>query len=95
MEHEAGKMPLQIFVENGFDPHMIGQGRIDKCSSRWRRKAIRPEGVHDLKKGHSGRKKCETGELSLEQQLEYLKQQNTYLKQGIPSCGNCVAWKGR
>lgn len=81
VEHTAGKMPLQIFVENGFDPNMMGQGRIDKCSTRWRRKAERPEGVHDLKKGHSGKNKCGIGELSLEQQLEYLKQQNAYLKQ--------------
>ena len=54
MECAAGKMPLEIFIENGFDPIMIGQNRIDKCAGRWRKKAYRPEGVHDLKKGHSG-----------------------------------------
>lgn len=56
MEYEAGKMPLQIFVKNGFDTIMLGQNRIDKYCTRWRKKAYRPEGVHDLKKGHSGKK---------------------------------------
>lgn len=79
MEYDTGKLPLEIFIENGFDPIMIGQNRIDKCSTRWRRKANRPEGVHDLKKGHSGKKKYV--ELSLEEELVRLKQQNEYLKQ--------------
>lgn len=79
VEYATGKLPLEIFVENGFDPIMLGQNRIDKCSQRWRRKVNRPEGVHDLKKGHSGKKKHV--ELSLEEELAQLKQQNEYLKQ--------------
>lgn len=80
-EHESGKLPQQIFIEAGFDPQMIGQGRIDKASCRWRRKALRPEGVFDIKKGHSGKKKGNLTEMSLEVEIEYLKQQNSYLRQ--------------
>lgn len=79
MEYAAGKMPLQIFVENGFDSIMLGQNRIDKCCMRWRKKACRPEGVHDLKKGHSGKKNH--GKFTHEDELAHLKQQNEYLKQ--------------
>ena len=80
-EYAAGKLPLQIFVEAGFDPQVIGQGRIDKASCRWRRKASRPGGVLDQKKGHSGRKNTSNCPISTEEQIEYLKQQNEYLRQ--------------
>ena len=80
-EYAAGKLPLQIFVEAGFNLQMIGQGRIDKASCRWRRKAFRPGGVFDQKKGHSGRKNTLNGQISTEEQIEYLKQQNEYLRQ--------------
>lgn len=80
-EHAAGKLPTQIFIEAGFDPNIIGQGRIDRASNRWRSKATRPGGVCNQKKGHSGRKNISNREISLDEQIEYLKQQNTYLRQ--------------
>lgn len=80
-EHNAGKLPRDIFIENGFDPEMIGQNRIDKCSCRWRLKSNRPEGVRDIRKGNSGRTKDSKGEVSIEEELIRLKQQNEYLKQ--------------
>ena len=80
-EYAAGKLPLQIFIEAGFDPQVIGQGRIDKAGCRWRRKASRPGGVLDQKKGHSGRKNTSNCPISTEEQIEYLKQQNEYLRQ--------------
>lgn len=80
-EHNAGKLPSDIFIENGFYPEMIGQNRIDKCSSRWRLKAVRSEVVRDIRKGNSGRTKASKDELSIEEELLRLKQQNEYLKQ--------------
>jgi transposase len=47
-EHNAGKLPRDIFIENGFDPEMLGQNRFDRCSVRWHSKANRPEGVRDI-----------------------------------------------
>ena len=80
-EHAAGKLPLEIFVEAGFDPKLIGQGRIDTASIRWRRKATPPGGVCDQKKGHSGIKLSDDKEKSLQEQIDELKQQNAYLRQ--------------
>ncbi|MGO5076191.1 HTH domain-containing protein [Clostridium sporogenes] len=31
-EHNAGKLPRDIFIENGFAPEMLDQNRIDHCS---------------------------------------------------------------
>lgn len=80
-EYAAGKPPLQIFTEAGFDQEMIGQGRIDKAASRWRRKENRPGGVIDQKKGNSGRKQSGNSEINTMGELEYLRQQNAYLRQ--------------
>jgi hypothetical protein len=80
-EYAAGKLPLQIFIEAGFDPQVIGQGRIDKAGCHWQRKTSRPGGVFDQKKGHSGRKNTLNGQISTKEQIEYLKQQNEYLRQ--------------
>lgn len=80
-EHNSGKLPRDIFIENGLDPEMLGQNRIDRCSVRWRLKANRPEGVRDIRKGNSGRNKVSKDELSIEDELICLKHQNEYLKQ--------------
>ncbi len=80
-EYNAGKMPLEIFVEAGFNQKLIGQGRIDKAAARWKRKEHRPGGVSDQKKGHSGRKIQSNTQQTLEEELSYLKQQNAYLRQ--------------
>ena len=80
-EYAAGKSPLQIFTEAGFDQEMIGQGRIDKAASRWRHKANRPGGVIDQKKGNSGKKQLKNSKINAMDELEYLRQQNAYLRQ--------------
>ncbi|MGK0466945.1 MAG: putative transposase [Clostridium sp.] len=35
-EYTAGKLPRQIFEENGFDINIIGLKRIEQSSQRWR-----------------------------------------------------------
>ncbi len=80
-QYQTGKMPLDIFIEAGFDQKLIGQGRIDKAAGRWKRKALRPGGVYDQKKGHSGKKLSGNKELSLDEEIQFLKQQNAYLRQ--------------
>ena len=87
-EHAAGKPPLQIFLEAGFNQGMIGQGRIDKAASRWRRKEHRPGGVCDQKRGKLGRKASDTTEKTLQQKLDELKLQNAYLSKKTLSRGN-------
>lgn len=80
-EHNAGKLPRDIFIENGFDPEMLGQNRIDRCSVRWRSKANRPEGVRDIRKGNSVRTKGSKDQISKDEEFIRMKQQNEYLKQ--------------
>jgi transposase len=80
-EHNAGKLPRDIFIESGFDPEILGQNRIDCCSVRWRSKANCPEGVGDIRKGNPGRTKGSQDQISREEELIRLKQQNEYLKQ--------------
>ncbi|WP_254842727.1 HTH domain-containing protein [Bacillus sp. MRMR6] len=56
-EYLAGKLPRQIFEENGFDIDIIGIKRIETSSSRWR-KAYEKDGIiglSDARKTASGR----------------------------------------
>ena len=78
-EYCNGKAPSRIFRECGFDISVIGQNRVDKFVSRIKKNANRPERFADTRKGSSGRPR--TRELSLEEQLEYLKHKNEILQQ--------------
>ncbi|WP_430516015.1 HTH domain-containing protein [Clostridium sporogenes] len=44
-KHSTGKLPRDIFIENGFTSRMLGQSRIDYCSVR-----CHSEGVRDIEK---------------------------------------------
>jgi transposase InsO family protein len=56
-EYLAGKLPRQIFEENGFDVDIIGIKRIETSSSRWRRAYEKDGliGLSDARKAASGR----------------------------------------
>lgn len=56
-EYQAGKLPRQIFVENGFDIDVIGIKRMEQSAHRWK-KAYEKNGLiglTDLRKTASGR----------------------------------------
>lgn len=56
-EYLAGKLPRQIFKENGFDIDIIGLKRIEQSAHRWK-KAYEKNGLiglTDLRKTSSGR----------------------------------------
>lgn len=36
-EYLAGKLPRQIFMENGFDIEILRQSRIEQSAYRWKR----------------------------------------------------------
>ncbi len=40
-KHSTGKLPRDIFIENGFIPEMLGENRIDYCSVRCRSESVR------------------------------------------------------
>ena len=84
-EYENGLSSRMIFEKYGFPFKILGEKRIDGCSSRWRRQSERVEGLSDTRKGHSGRPL--ERELSDEEKIDKLKnkiaileQENTYLK---------------
>jgi transposase InsO family protein len=56
-EYIAGKLPRQIFEENGFDIDVIGSKRIEQSSQRWRRSYKKDGiiGLEDTRKTASGR----------------------------------------
>ena len=86
-ESENGKLPRQIFEENGFDIAVIGIVRVQMAASRWRT-AYNKSGVlglRDTRKGNSGRptKKelsLEEKNARLEAQIQLLRAENELLK---------------
>ncbi|MFI9225922.1 HTH domain-containing protein, partial [Peribacillus frigoritolerans] len=56
-ENENGKLPRQIFEENGFNIEVIGIVRVQRAASRWRT-AYKKSGVlglRDTRSDNSGR----------------------------------------
>ena len=76
-EYIAGKLPRDIFAENGFDINMLGLSRIEQVSHRWR-VAYKKDGIiglEDTRKTESGRpsSKALTKEELLERQEAKIK----------------------
>ena len=46
-EYTIGKLPREIFAENGFDINIIGLKRIEQASCRWRA-AYKKDGILGL-----------------------------------------------
>lgn len=72
VENQNGKLPRQIFEDNGFDINVIGMKRIKASGGRWR-SAFRRNGVNELqdtRKFNTGRPTEK--DLSLQQKYEKL-----------------------
>lgn len=87
-EYRAGKLPAQILVDMGIDPRILGKRRKDSLVHRMKLYEVRPEGCADTRQNNSGRPS--TKELTdaekikrLEQKIEYLKQENEFIKKNI------------
>lgn len=78
LEYNSGKLPSQILTEMGFDYKLLGRKRIDSIAQRTKKQSLRPEGFKDTRSTESGRPL--ERELSPEEQLERLKQENEILK---------------
>lgn len=86
-ENKKGKLPREIFEENGFDVEVIGIVRVQRAASRWRT-AYNKSGVlglKDTRKENSGRptKKelsLEEKNARLEAQIQLLRAENELLK---------------
>lgn len=86
-ESEKGKLPRQIFEENGFDVEVLGIVRVNRAAYRWRVDYNESGvlGLQDMRKGHSGRPtkrelSLEEKNARLEAQIQLLKAENELLK---------------
>jgi transposase len=79
-EYDNGKLPRQIFEENGFDIDIIGLRRVRSSTSRWcaAYKENGITGLQDTRRINSGRPNEK--ELSLEEKYARLEAQNQLLK---------------
>lgn len=87
-EYRTGKLPTQILMDMGIDPRILGKRRKDSLVQRMKLYEARPEGCEDTRQHNSGRPS--TKELTdaekikrLEQKIEYLKQENEFIKKNI------------
>jgi transposase len=86
-EYVNGKLPRQIFEENGFDVEVIGIVRVNRAASRWRTsyKESGVLGLRDMRKDNSGRPTIKEPTLEeknarLEAQIQLLRAENELLK---------------
>jgi hypothetical protein len=87
-EYQKGKLPKVILIDMGIDPWVLGKKRIDSLVKRLKQYASRPEGCSDNRKHNSGRPSTkeytQTEKIDrLEQKIEYLQQENEFLKKNI------------
>lgn len=80
-EYKTNPFPAYIFEKYGLPISILGQQRISNCSNRWRTQESRVEGIKDTRRDNSGRPI--TRDLSAEEQIKRLKDQNEYLKQQV------------
>ena len=79
IDYQNGMQPIEIFKKYGFDPYALGSRRRDNFTNRLKKQAAREDGFKDTRSKNSGRPS--TKELSLEVQLERLKNKNEVLQQ--------------
>lgn len=87
-EYQIGKMPSQILREMGIEPSILGKKRKDSIVARTRKYSIRPEGFQSIRGTNTLRpttKNLNDAEKlkRLEHKVEYLKQENEFLKKNI------------
>lgn len=80
-EYKVNPCPSAIFEKYGLSCSIIGQKRISENSKRWRKQELRDEGIKDTRQVNSGRPI--TRELTAEEQIRRLKDQNEYLRQQV------------
>lgn len=88
-EYHQGKIPSQIFIENGFNIELIGKKQPQKCLSRWRETFDKygELGLQSDRRGKASTGRPSTKELSIEERLKkaeakikLLQAENDFLK---------------
>jgi transposase len=88
-ENIAGKGPMDIFLEHGFDLKMIGLEKPKQCLKRWRRSYEKygNEGFYTERRGKGSTGRPSSKELTAEEKLKkaeariaFLEMENDFLK---------------
>lgn len=88
-ENLAGKGPMDIFLEHGFDLKMIGPEKPKQCLKRWRRsyEKFGNEGFYTERRGKGSTGRPSSKELTAEEKLKkaeariaFLEMENDFLK---------------
>jgi transposase len=88
-ENLAGKGPMDIFLEHGFDLKMIGPENPKQCLKRWRRsyEKFGNEGFYTERRGKGSTGRPSSKELTAEEKLKkaeariaFLEMENDFLK---------------
>ena len=94
-EYFSGKTPMQIFVEAGINVNILGREQPERCLQRWRR--IHDKfGVNALleeKRGVGSSGRPRKIPLTLEEQIEQLKQKNEILEQQVHFLKKLRGWE--
>ena len=94
-EYMSGKTPLQIFIEAGINVNIIGREQPERCLSRCRR--IHEKcGIEALLQENRGTKSSGRPRkipLTLEEQIELLKQKNEILEQQVHFLKKLRGWE--
>lgn len=76
----------EIFRKAGYDPELLGKGRVEGIVLCARRQAASPEGLHETSRRKAQtdkeqeKKRMQTSIRELRQEVEYLRQQVEFLK---------------
>jgi transposase len=88
-ENLAGKGPMDIFLEHGFDLKIIGSDRPNECLKRWRRSYEKygNDGFYMERRGKGSPGRPSSKELTVEEKLKkaeariaFLEMENDFLK---------------
>ena len=66
LEYNNGKPLSQIITDMGLDPKILGRQRIKNISNRFRKQALRPEGLKDTRTDNPNMGRPSTRELTQE-----------------------------
>lgn len=89
MDYKSGKLPSQIFIEQGFDLDMIGKEQPKRCLKRWRDtyEKFGEEGFLTERRGKGSAGRPSSKDLSVEEKLrkaeakiKFLEAENDFLK---------------
>ena len=81
-QKQAGKRIREIFRENGIDPELLGDKRIENFGQMLNRRGREPDGFRDRRKDNRRPSAEETSE-SLEEQVKRLQHELAYTRQEV------------